>query len=230
MRIKNKFYDNRIVYKPWGYEYIVYRNLNKLSVTFLKINFNQKTSLHCHPNKKTGFILLDGRALIQLGLWKSSTKLYRSPSKLMIRTGLFHSIKSMSKKGAFILEFETPVNKNDLVRYKDSYGRESKLYEGKKHTKKIDQKIIKFKKPKYGSNQNFKIGKVIISLEVHKNFRKLLDRRLNTIFAIIDGSIIDKHGRNIVSYGDIIRTGTLIKIAKVFKIKKYLTVLRVLKN
>ena len=46
----------------------------------------------------------------------------------------------------------------------------------------------------------------------------------------MDGSIIDKYGRNIVSYGDIIKTGTLIKIAQVFKIKKYLTVLRVLKN
>lgn len=230
MRIKNKFYDDRIVFKPWGYEYTVYRNLNYLSVTFLKINYKRKTSLHCHPNKKTGFILLDGKVSIQLGLWKTSTKLYKAPSKLMIRTGLFHSIKSMSKKGALILEFETPVDKNDLVRFKDNYGRESKLYEGKKFTKIIDQKIIKFKKPKFGSNQTYKIGKVLISLEVHKNFKKLLNRKLNTIFAIMDGSIIDKYGRKIVSYGDIIRTGTLIKIAQVFKINKYLTVLRVLKN
>ena len=30
------------------------------------------------------------------------------------------------------LEFETPVNKNDLIRFKDSYGRAKKPYEGKK--------------------------------------------------------------------------------------------------
>ena len=39
-------------------------------VTLLSINHNQTTSLHCHPNKKSGFILLKGKALFQLGLWK----------------------------------------------------------------------------------------------------------------------------------------------------------------
>ena len=37
--------------------------------------------------------------------------------------------------------------------------------------------------------------------------------------------IIDKHGKSVLSYGDIIKTGTLKKLSKVFKIKKYLTVL-----
>ena len=36
----------------------------------------------------------------------------------MIRTGLFHSIKSKSKKGLIALELETPANKKDLVRFK----------------------------------------------------------------------------------------------------------------
>ena len=51
----------------------------------------------------------------------------------MIRTGLFHSIKSLSKNGVKALEFETPV-KNDLVRYED-YGRKFKSYEGKNFIK-----------------------------------------------------------------------------------------------
>ena len=74
MKTKSKFYDLRIVYKPWGYEYTIYRNLNHLSVTLLKINYNQKTSLHCHPKKKTGFIVVSGKALIQLGLWENTAK------------------------------------------------------------------------------------------------------------------------------------------------------------
>ena len=121
---KNAYYDNRIVFKPWGYEYVVYRYKNILSVTLLTINPTKSTSLHCHPTKKTGFVLLDGKALIQLGLWKSERKIYKSPSKLMIRTGLFHSIKCVSKKPLLALEFETPINKNDLVRFNDKYGRE----------------------------------------------------------------------------------------------------------
>ena len=136
-------YDNKIVFKPWGYEYVVYRNANHLSVTLLNINYNKTTSLHCHPLKKSGFILLGGKALFQLGLRKKNTELHSSPSKRMIARGLFHSIKSISKNGLLALEFETPVNKNDLVRFKDSYGREKKSYEGKKFTKAIESKFIK---------------------------------------------------------------------------------------
>ena len=226
---KSSFYDNRVVFKPWGYEYTIYRNSNHLSVTLLKINYKKSTSLHCHPKKKTGFILISGKALIQLGLWKASSKHYTTPSKLMIRTGLFHSIKSVSKNGLYALEFETPFNKKDLVRFKDDYGRQSKPYEGKNFTKKINSDFIKFTKPKLGKNQLFKIKKTNISLEIHKNFKNLINKKNSTIFAIIDGNVVDKHKRRVLSYGDIIRTGTLKKLSEVFKIRKYLTVIRVWK-
>ena len=230
MKNKSSFYDSRVVYKPWGYEYTIYRNLNHLSITLLKINHNKSTSLHCHPNKKTGFILISGKALIQLGLWKNTAEYYSAPSKLMIRTGLFHSTKAVSKNGVFALEFESPVDKNDLVRFKDNYGRETRPYEGKKFTKKIQSNFITFKKPQLNKNQTYKMGKVKISLEIHKNFKKLVNNKNSVIFAILDGKIIDKRGKNVLSYGDIIKTGTLKKLSEVFKIKKYLTVLSVSKN
>ncbi len=229
MKKNNFFYDDKVVYKPWGYEHVIYRNLKHLSVTLLRINYNKNTSLHCHPKKKTGFIVVSGKALIQLGLWKNTAKYYKAPSKLMIRTGLFHSIKAVSKKGLYALEFETPFNKSDLIRFKDNYGRQSKPYEGKKFTKNIDSNFIKFKKPKIERNQLFKINKVNISLEVHKNFKNLINKKNSTIFAIIDGKVIDKYKGSVLSYGDIIRTGTLKKLSEVFKIKKYLTVIRVWK-
>ena len=50
----------------------------------------------------------------------------------MIRPGLFHSIKSISKN-LTLLEFETPVDKNDLVRLYDNYGRKNTPYENKKN-------------------------------------------------------------------------------------------------
>ena len=227
MRKKSSFYDNKVVIKPWGYEYTIYRNLNKLSVTFLKINKNHRTSLHCHPKKKTGFIVLEGKAKIQLGLWEDTAEYFSAPSKLMIRTGLFHSIKGMSKNGVSALEFETPMDKHDLVRFKDDYGRRSKPYEGKKFSKNINPNFMRFKKPIFGKDQSYKIGKVKIFLEVHKNFKKLLKNNNRTIFAILNGKIVDNKGRNVISYGDIIRTGTLKKLSEVFKIKGNLTVLRV---
>jgi hypothetical protein len=227
MKNKSSFYDNKVVFKPWGYEYVVYRNSNHLSVTLLNIDYNKSTSLHCHPSKKSGFILLGGKALFQLGLRKKNTELHTSPSKRMMARGLFHSIKSVSKNGLLALEFETPVNKNDLVRFKDSYGREKKAYEGKKFTKSVQSDFIKFKNPKINKKQIYKIGKVNVALEVHKNFDKLLKNKNSTIFAILDGSISDNKGRNVLSYGDIIKTDDLRMLSKVFKIKKKLSVVRV---
>ena len=229
MKKIDSFYDNRIVNKPWGYEYVVYRNANHLSVTLLSIDYEKTTSLHCHPNKKSGFILVGGKALFQLGLWKKLSEVPSSPSKRMIARGLFHSIKSLSKNGLLALEFETPVNKNDLVRFKDNYGRQQKSYEGKKFTKNIGSKFIKFKKPRLGKKQIYRINNVKISLEVHKNFKKLLKNKKSTIFAILDGAIIDRFGRSVLSYGDIIRTNDLKTLSEVFKIKKSLSVVKVLK-
>jgi len=229
MKNIDSFYDNRIVYKPWGYEYVVYRNSNNLSVTLLNIEYNKTTSLHCHPKKKSGFILISGKALFQLGLWKNRSEVHSSPSKRMIARGLFHSIKALSTNGLLALEFETPVNKNDLVRFKDSYGRENKSYEGKKFTKKIGSKFIKLRKPKAGKKQSYVINGVKITIEMHKNFKRLNNNKISTIFGILDGNVQDKHGRSVLSYGDIIRTDTLKKLSKVFKINKKLVVLKLAK-
>ena len=63
----------------------------------------------------------------------------------------------------------------------------------------------------------------------HKNFKKLTNKSDKTIFGILNGKIVDKKGRNVISYGDIIKTGTLKKLSEIFKIKKQLTILRVYK-
>ena len=60
----------------------------------IKDKKNHSTSLHCHPNKKTGFIVVNGEANIQLGLWKKDTYKFKAPSKLMIRTGYFTQLKA----------------------------------------------------------------------------------------------------------------------------------------
>ena len=230
MRNNKNFYDNRVVYKPWGYEYTIFRNSNRLAITFVKINYKHKTSLHCHPKKKTGFIILSGQALVQLGLYSANTSHYKAPSRLVIRPGLFHSIKASSKQGVCALEFETPVNKTDLVRFKDKYGRQSKAYEGSKYTKKVGSKLIKFENPKIGKSKKYNINNVEVSLEIHRNFKNLTKKNDKTISAILNGKIVDKNGQSVISHGEIVKTSTLKKLSKVFKIDKQLTILRVSKK
>jgi hypothetical protein len=74
-------------------------------------------------------VLLDGEAEISFLADKRQLK---SLDKVMIRRGLFHSTKAVSDKGAFVFEIETPVDKQDLVRLNDQYGRTSKPYEDDK--------------------------------------------------------------------------------------------------
>jgi mannose-6-phosphate isomerase-like protein (cupin superfamily) len=105
--------------KPWGYEYLLYQN-NEVAIWHLFIDAYQQTSLHSHPNKKTGLVILDGAAKVSfLG---SESKLFYG-EKIMIRQGVFHRTSSMTPHLLQLLEIETPVNKEDIVRLEDYYGR-----------------------------------------------------------------------------------------------------------
>ena len=223
---KESFYDDRVVIKPWGYEHVVYRDKKKLCVTLLNINFNQKTSLHCHPNKKSGFMLLKGKAAFQLGLKKKNLEIHTSPSKRMIARGLFHQLTSLSKSGLIALEFETPVDKNDLVRFQDVYGREKHNYEGKKYTSKIDSKFIKFQKPTLKKKQEFLFNNVKLSIEIHSNFKSILKNKKDSIFAILDGAITNHRNISVVNCGDILRVDDFKILSKVFRIKKTLKIVK----
>jgi len=222
------YYSDKIVYKPWGQKHVVYNNKNDLAITLIDIKYGHKTSLHSHPKKKTGFIILDGTALVQIGLYKKNVKKFKPLSRLVIRPGLFHSLKADSKKGMCALEFETPYMKNDLIRLEDSYGRQSKSYEGKKHTKKIiDNSLAKFKKPKLGKKNIYKFKNLEILIETKKNFNKFSKKNDKTTTAILDGRIVDNKGQDVIKTGEIVKTSTLCILAKKFKIKKPITILKV---
>ena len=59
--LKNDYYDysNVVVKKPWGYEYLIYCN-DIVAIWILFIKCGAQTSMHCHPNKKTSLVVLDG--------------------------------------------------------------------------------------------------------------------------------------------------------------------------
>ncbi len=214
--------NNLMVKKPWGEEYIICKT-NNAATWHLKINSRKKTSLHCHPKKKTGFILLDGEVEVMIGFYEK--KILKAPDKLMIRPGLFHSTKALSKKDSIVLEIETPINKNDLVRYKDNYGRENKPYESKKKMKKLKNELI-FKVPtKFGCNL-YKYKKLKITIEKIRSIKDLiLNRKKDTIFGVLDGGLVDKNKNYVLSAGDIVRTNTIKKLSEVFKIDKKIIIL-----
>lgn len=116
-----------IVRKPWGYEYLAYKN-NDVALWVLHINENERTSLHCHANKSTGLVVLNGTAMIN---FIADHSVLEAPAKKMIRRGLFHQTHALTDVVMF--EIETPVDKNDLVRLRDNYGRKNAGYEKSDH-------------------------------------------------------------------------------------------------
>jgi len=86
--------------------------------------------MHAHPGKQTVMVpLTDGVVLTTLdGQYslKAGDVTYLDP-------GVFHRSTSTSLNGDFMLEFETPVDKFDLIRLDDSYGRVRNSYEGVEH-------------------------------------------------------------------------------------------------
>jgi len=111
--------------KPWGKEYLLYQN-DDVAIWHLFIEPGQSTSLHCHPSKKTGLVVLDGAAKVSF-LGGDGEKLFPG-EKVMIRQGVFHQSTSKNNSILQLLEVETPVDKADIVRLKDRYGRAGKAY------------------------------------------------------------------------------------------------------
>ena len=87
--------EHNIVSKPWGYEYIVYQN-SHVAMKLLHIRQGERTSLHCHPNKSTGLVVVDGTAEIN---FIADSRTLTAPAKQMIRRGLFHQTHALSAGG-----------------------------------------------------------------------------------------------------------------------------------
>jgi mannose-6-phosphate isomerase-like protein (cupin superfamily) len=229
MKTDEAYFDNKVIQKPWGLEYVVLRIKNLLSVTFLEIKPGKKTSLHCHTNKKTGFIVVQGKAKLNLGIVNKTSRTFDPISKITIHPRLFHSIKCVSKIPMHALEFETPADKNDLVRFDDKYGRINKSYETK-FIKMNKNKLLKFLDIKKFQSQNLKHNKVSYSIQTHKNFKKILKEKGKTIFAVLGGNIVDGKRKKLLKYGDTVTASVLKKFSSFYKIEKNLTLLKVTKN
>lgn len=215
-------YETTIVKKPWGYEYLAYEN-EHVALWFLYIKHTHSTSLHCHPKKTTGLVLLDGQA--EVSFFNHTNKLTPG-SKVMIRKGLFHSTKATDEKGAFVFEIETPVDKQDLVRFRDSYGREGKPYEDSTHEMpKVEDCLWITDEPK-----DYNFANCILSV---KNITDVsmfneIENKYNVMF--LKGGLQADYGQNVASPGDVVVASTIKQLTEVFTKVDPQTLVMIIKN
>ncbi len=147
-------YQDVIVKKPWGYEYLVFEN-EHVAIWMLQIVRKRRTSMHCHRRKRTGLVLLSGEA--QFHHLEGSIALNRM-NAVNVDASTFHSteaasllpIQPVSEDGIWVLEIETPPLKEDVCRMSDAYGRAGATYEGVNHMVFEPSEILKLAAPEEG--------------------------------------------------------------------------------
>ena len=205
-------YQKVVVNKPWGYEYLIYQN-GTVGIWYLFIKHGASTSLHCHPRKKTGLILLSGEAVVS---FLNDSLSLRPLSKLMIREGLFHSTAAISPEGISVIETETPCDKTNLVRLNDEYGRQEMPYEGPDATMPINESCIQLSHPAEHRQFKYRFCGCIISVEKHRDISGLRQRPPGEVVVVLEGGLVSRAAEPVLRPGDIVSSDTLDRLAEVF--------------
>ncbi len=199
-------YKGIVVNKPWGYEYLLYEN-DMVAIWVLYLKNGAKTSMHCHPKKKTSLFVLHG-AVKTSSLCDSHDLTCRDC--VMIDKATFHSTAADSEEGAFIMEIESPPEKTDLVRLKDEYGRENKGYEAGKEltTDTSGYEYHDFHNDRYDERRVIqkliKDSNVILhNREKWSSFYEELKQKHFCTVSFLDTDILDENGELFLSVGDI---------------------------
>jgi mannose-6-phosphate isomerase-like protein (cupin superfamily) len=185
-----KMHNHRsvVVKKPWGYEYLMYENA-QVALWLLHIRQGQQTSMHCHPIKTTGLVVLEGEAELS---FLTDKKIVKAPEKQMIRRGLFHSTRAVSDGGIFMFEIETPNDKSDLVRLSDKYGRASNGYETSEHEHERTPECVWINEPAEGQQNDYAVNQIPFHVSSHSAL-DFLDRLNDDNIIIFLKGGIGKH-------------------------------------
>jgi len=199
----NYDYSKVVVKKPWGYEYLIFAN-ETIAVWILYLKSGAETSMHCHPGKKTSLVVLEG----QVNCSTITGELVRGAGDgLWIEKGAFHQTSAISEAGAFVMEIETPVNKRDLVRLKDKYGREGQGYESEAQHSFDTQNYnyISFQGLEIQHNLKKRYGQCSMT------FKKLSDANVldeilqlnpEDVVCLLKGMLLDTANQSVVAAGD----------------------------
>lgn len=198
-------YSKVVVRKPWGYEYLIFQN-ELAAVWILHIKQGYQTSLHCHPRKKTSITILSGEAICST---LEDEYIRHAGDVLLVGEGVFHRTTAISEEGAFLMEIESPVNKRDLVRYRDDYGREKLGYET------VDQMSFNLQNYNYTSlidpevyyNVKKRFGRCSIQLAKFRNAEEMknaLDTQPWDVLSVLKGTIRGKGNGFRLRAGDVL--------------------------
>ena len=202
---------NYFVPKPWGREYICWESID-CAIWVLEINENKSTSFHCHTEKNTGLVVLEGEVNLKL---INSEYNFKALEKINIFRGRFHQSTAVGGN-AVMIEVEAPVNKKDLIRWEDSNGRKNSLYENEKVFFENTENIIQLgNKEVHIKNQIYKN----LTLDIYNPEEYNQSSKKHSLYILLAGAIVENNER-IVIPGDAMSNEVLIKILARFTLTK----------
>lgn len=203
-------YSKVVVKKPWGYEYLLFGN-ESVAVWILYIKHGAQTSMHCHPKKRTSLVVLQGTAVCST---LNEDHALGVGDGLFFERKVFHQTKSTSAQGTFVMEAESPVNKRDLVRLKDRYGREGLGYETSENYSVNTQNYnyISLQGPEVHHNQKKQFGECSLTFTRVAEVKDLLALERqggNTALTVLRGQILDSRSQVVAETGDSLHAAEL---------------------
>jgi hypothetical protein len=178
----------------------------------LHIRAGERTSLHCHPTKSTGLVVVSGTAEIN---FIADSRIVTAPGKQMIRRGLFHQTHAITD--TIMFEIETPVNKDDLVRLKDNYGRTASGYEGTEFELPKSDDCLWISEPELGTKHHYTQGDCRITVETATNIDILSSKNDSDLLMFLRGGLIknvDGREHLVTAPGDVGLVSVVQQVAK----------------
>lgn len=198
----------------------------QVGIWCLSIKHGAQTSLHCHPTKKTGLVVVAGHARIS---YLNDSVDLSPPAKLMIRPGLFHRTEAISPEGISVIEVETPVDKSNLVRLEDEYDRQGTPYEGRESMVPMDDSCIKLDHPVEGKKFQYAFQDCDLCVEMVTDHENLMHRPPGEVIVVLDGGLFAASGEPILSHGDVVSADTMERLAATFNSPRGISMLTIRK-
>lgn len=200
---------NGVYRKPWGWEFEACFS-SSFSLWILCINPNNQTSLHCHVKKTTGYIVLEGRVEVE---FLSSKLVFGAGDSINLRPGVFHRTRALESK-AFVLEIESPNNKDDLLRLEDGYDRNNNLidHEDKIYDKSLNEFQLLVKSQLNTENSiGIQIGSVYLKV-IRDSINKVIESKDWDLISLLDGKCPLIKSNDSITEPSIFSTGHIARI------------------
>ncbi len=130
-------YLDRVVSKPWGFEYKIYEDALS-EAWMLVLQRGTCTSMHAHTRKATILVCVEGEGVLTTG---DGDEIELTPGVVVvIAAGARH--QSSTADGMRLVELESPKLKRDLVRYDDPTRAPASCYENEADAAPEDAEAI----------------------------------------------------------------------------------------